>query len=179
VKQFFDESTAELLIEWLEKTNQYVSATGDFYQQSMFPLSPNNISKELTGLFAPSTRGYIRSCAENAFETQFHDNFIVTAHRHLQGQGTLIHNDYHPDPHTLKYGFTHRIIVYLNRVNTVDGGILGVYRSTNTEDLVTSIYPIHNTAVGLEFGPTSYHDVSPITKGERYTLNFTLLSRKD
>lgn len=179
VNKFFNPKFSEELLGFLEGTTQFVSAKGDFYEQTMFPFTNQVMPTNLVDLLSIENTEIIRKNAEFAFETRFQENFIITAHRLLPGQETKIHNDYLEKPEQYKYGFTHRIIVYLNRTwSNKDGGLLGIYSTNNYDDLVTRIEPIHNTAVGLAFGPNSYHDVGKVIQGERYTVNFSFMSLK-
>ncbi|WP_340027402.1 2OG-Fe(II) oxygenase [Paenibacillus sp. FSL H7-0940] len=178
VEQFFDSKVAGHLLSWLQDTNLYRTVEGGFYKQTMFPITTDRLPEDLQNLFDEKNRNQIQKKAEQYFETMFHDSFLITAHRLLPTEKTLIHNDYLADPYHMKYGFTHRIIVYINdQWKREDGGVLGVYASDQSSDLVHTYEPIHNSAIGLAFSPNSYHDVSEVVGGERYTINFTFLSK--
>ncbi|SFX76049.1 2OG-Fe(II) oxygenase superfamily [Thermoactinomyces sp. DSM 45891] len=175
--EFFNQKTSNMLIDFLENNPYFVGTKGDFYEQTMFPLTEKILSDELIPILDNENRKIILENAEEYFGVKLKKDFFATAHRLLPGQETGIHNDYLETPSNYKYGFTHRIIVYINRVwNHHNGGLLGIYSSDKSEDLVTTIEPIHNTAVGLSFSKTSFHDVSKVLDGERYTVNFSFLA---
>lgn len=90
------------------------SVDGGFYKQTVFPIMDNNLPKELKYLFNEENRDLIRTYAEQIFETPMNSDFVVTSHRLLPSEQIQIHNDYVKDPYSIKYGFTNRIIVYIN-----------------------------------------------------------------
>ncbi len=179
VESFFAPEVAAELLQWLNQTEMYRTVEGGFYKQTMFPIMSATLPSHLQYVFDQNNRSLIKQHAEQMFETEFEDQFMVTTHRLTNGEQTFIHNDYLDDPRNMKYGFTHRLIVYLNEHwDQQDGGTLGIYASEDTADLVYEYEPTHNTAVGLAFSPNSYHDVKKVTGGDRYTINFSFLSKQ-
>jgi len=94
----------------------------------------------------------------------------VTAHHLLAGGSLTPHCDRAP----LK--FTHRLLIHLNRGWTGEnGGLLCVLdgdpsaRKRTTQNL---ILPAHRSAFAFEISSRSFHAVTPVVTGERYTLSY-------
>ncbi|GLI97048.1 hypothetical protein Sbs19_08660 [Sphingobium sp. BS19] len=92
----------------------------------------------------------------------------VTAHKLLPGQTIRIHNDHLDD------GETHRILVQLNRGwSDKQGGLLMLFGSATATDVRRIVRPLHGSSFAFEISPRSFHAVSTIASGERYTLVYS------
>jgi Rps23 Pro-64 3,4-dihydroxylase Tpa1-like proline 4-hydroxylase len=107
----------------------------------------------------------LREELEKSFSTKLAQRVDLTAHKLIPGQRIRIHNDYIPGEES------HRILIQLNRGwNEENGGILMFFASDNASDVQDAFLPTHNTSVAFEISPRSFHAVSAINSGERYTL---------
>lgn len=178
-KEFYKPNIFRILESWIKETDIFVDLVGDFYKQSMAPLTPKNTSDELNFLFTDEFRNEMLEFAERYFGKEFNENFSITIHKLSPKEYTDIHNDYHENPHSLKYGFTHRLITYLDSNWSIeDNGFLNIYESSDPNSLVHTLYPIGNSAAGLEFNKFSYHEVTQVENKARFTINYTFLSKK-
>lgn len=92
----------------------------------------------------------------------------VNAHKLLLGQTMKIRNDY------IGGDETHRLLVQLNRDWTDDcGGMLMLFSGPTVEDVARLIRPRHASSMAFEISPASYHAVSTIRSGERYTIVYS------
>ena len=92
----------------------------------------------------------------------------VTAHKLLPGQTIRVHNDHRPR------GETHRLLVQLNRGwDDEQGGLLLLFGSAAADDVRRILRPTHRSATAFEISPKSFHAVSTIRRGERYTLVYS------
>lgn len=97
----------------------------------------------------------------------------VTAHRLVEGQTIRIHNDY------LEGRETHRLLIQLNDGWTDEnGGMLMLFGSASNQDLKRVVRPLHGSAFSFEISPASYHAVSTIHGGERFTLVYSFKTRE-
>ena len=66
------------------------------------------------------------------------------------------------------------MLVQLNRGwDDANGGILMLFAGSRAEDVERMVRPTHASAVSFEISPTSFHAVSTIHSGERYTLVYS------
>ena len=95
----------------------------------------------------------------------------VTAHRLLAGSSLRPHCDVSP------LRFTHRLIVQLNRGWTHEnGGLLCLFdgeSSAKRRRHQKVIMPVHRSAFAFEISDRSFHAVTRVVSGERYTLSYT------
>ncbi len=92
----------------------------------------------------------------------------VTAHKLVSGQTIRVHNDYRPK------GETHRLLIQLNRGWADEqGGLLLLFGSAGANDVRRILRPTHRSAMAFAISPLSFHAVSTIQRGERYTLVYS------
>lgn len=178
VENVFTEKVSNQLFDWLKDNNSFVKKDEQFYRNSWFNITPNDLPNELKDVFSIEGLKNLKKKVEEIFEVSFNEDILVFAQKYVVGEGTLIHTDYmEPQNRNYQYFFTHRMIVYLNDGwNGEMGGEFGVFKSPNPLDIVNTYLPKHNSAVGIAHGPTSYHAVSGVTKGTRYAIQFSFLS---
>jgi hypothetical protein len=86
----------------------------------------------------------------------------------VSGQTIRIHNDY------IGGEETHWILVQINRGwDDANGGMLMLFDGPRMEDVARVVRPLHASATGFEISPPSFHAVSTIHSGERYTLVYS------
>ena len=92
----------------------------------------------------------------------------VTAHKLVPGQTIRVHNDYRPK------GETYRLLIQLNRGWADEqGGLLLLFGSSAPDDVRRILRPTHRSAMAFAISPHSFHAVSTIQRGERYTLVYS------
>ncbi len=164
VTKAFSPKFAEEILFWLENDAKWFLKETDFYEQWEFSLEDikNNhpISEQLKSLYFKSI---IKKKMENFFNTVFENDLKIAFHKMLKNQTIRIHNDY------LQDGETHRLIVQLNN-NSVNGGYLILFNSDNPQDIHKVINPNHNTGIMFAISKKSYHAVSSVHEGSRYTF---------
>lgn len=156
------------LLDWFEADAPWKLRIASFYEQwemhldaAALPLHVRSIvSHEVvadlsTGLLLPIG-------AQSPMLTE------VTAHKLIPGQTIRIHNDH------LQDGESHRILVQLNRGwSDAQGGLLMLFGSATASDVRRIVRPLHNSSFAFEISPRSFHAVSTIASGERYTLVYS------
>ncbi|MFZ3590462.1 2OG-Fe(II) oxygenase [Bacillus sp. DJP31] len=176
----FTEKVSNNLLEWIKDNDLFVQKNEQFYRNSWFNITPENLPAELKDVFSIEGLKILKKKVEDIFEVSFLEDILVFAQKYVKGEGTLIHTDYmEPINRDYQYFFTHRMIAYLNDGwNEEMGGTFGVFRSSNPSDIVNTFVPKHNSAVGIAHGPHSYHAVSGVTNGVRYAIQFNFLSKE-
>ena len=87
----------------------------------------------------------------------------------ISGHGIGIHND-DPEPGSETY----RLVIQLNReFRDSYGGHLALFNSNNIQDIHRIVKPIHNSAIAFALLPHSWHAVSYVSEGERYSIVFS------
>jgi Rps23 Pro-64 3,4-dihydroxylase Tpa1-like proline 4-hydroxylase len=97
----------------------------------------------------------------------------ITAHKLIPGQRIRIHNDFIPGAET------HRLLMHFNRRWQDDnGGLFLLFNSADPADIHKIFRPVHNSAVGFAITTTSYHAVSTVHTGERFTLVYSFYEQQ-
>lgn len=159
---------AEQLLHWLECEAPWRLRVESFYEQYELNLHQVGLPTNLRDLIADETIGRL---AERMLVPLTQDSLVLVeanAHKLLPGQTIKIHNDY------IDGAETHRVLIQLNRNWTDgDGGFLMLFSGPNAADVARVIRPIHCSAMAFEISPSSFHAVSTILAGARYTLIYS------
>jgi hypothetical protein len=135
---------------------------------------PDNLPPAIAALLTREVLDELAEGVQNMFGEVFAEKFFVTANKQIPGDGSKVHNDYFADHLDHPFFFTHRLIVYLSPDEAAGrGGVLGLFGSEDPKDLQRIITPRFNTGVAMAMGPRSFHAVSAITAGTRYSLCFS------
>lgn len=165
---FLDPDLAARALQWLETEAPWKLRIADFYEQHEFGLSEDTLPPSLRDLIAPQAVSAYIEAMVTPIASGGMRLVEATAHKLSSGQTIRIHNDY------IGGEETHRLLVQLNRGwADENGGFLMLFSSPNADDLARIIRPAHGSAVGFEISPVSYHAVSRMVRGERYTLVFS------
>jgi hypothetical protein len=174
IQQVFNIETARALSEWIgaastwKECDSAVPARRTFYWNS--DGAPGPIRDTLT----PGLMQSLRDRVEELFGRRFSTTFTVSANRYSAGHGIKIHNDYFPAPGSHPFFFTHRLIVYLSPGGDASsGGLLGIFAGDKPQDRVRTIVPTFNSASVMAMGPRSFHAVSAVRAGTRYSIGFS------
>lgn len=167
------DSLAEATLQWMESSAPWVLRIADFYEQWEIHLEKAMLPDALTALLDPAFVAELRRDILGAIVESDLELIEVTAHKLLGGQTIRIHNDYIEDAES------HRILIQLNRGwRDEQGGLLMLFGSANSQDVQRVIRPLHRSAFGFAISDCSFHAVSTIVDGERYTLVYSFGARR-
>lgn len=166
--QLLPEADADRVLDWLE-TAPWRLRIEDFYEQHEFSLLSVRPPPGLEALVSEETIANLADGLCSAFGIDRPLALVdVAAHRLTAGQTIRVHNDF------LGPKETHRLLVQFNRGWPVEnGGLLLTFASQRAEDVADAFVPMHGSAFAFEISPRSFHAVSTIHCGERFTLVYT------
>lgn len=158
----------ELLLDWLENRAPWKLKIAEFYQQYEFSFHDLALPDQLRDIFSEESVKKLRKNVEQLFGVCLSSKVDIAAHKLIGNQVIRIHNDYIPGQET------HRVLIQLNRGwEEANGGILMLFSGRNPESLANAFLPLNNSAFAFEISPKSFHAVSTINFGERYTIVFS------
>lgn len=160
---------ANRVLAWLDMDAPWRLRVESFYEQYEFSLVSEDgsaIARELAGERLVES---VRELISDHFEINGRLALVdVSAHKLTPGQTIRIHND------AIEGEETHRILIQLNDGWSVDhGGLLMLFGSGAPEDLRAVIEPTHGSGFAFEISDRSFHAVSTVKSGERFTLVYT------
>jgi Rps23 Pro-64 3,4-dihydroxylase Tpa1-like proline 4-hydroxylase len=166
---FLDERYASAILSWFYETAPWKLRIESFYEQYEFSLLSANVPTSIRILihddFVDDIRTILEARLGDASSLKLID---VTAHRLIQGQTIRIHNDY------LGGEETHRFLIQVNDGWSMEkGGLLMLFSSHSPEDVVAVYEPTHRSGFGFRISDRSFHAVSMIQDGDRFTLVYT------
>lgn len=156
---------SENLLSWLENYAPWNLKIAEFYQQYEFNFQGLELPDSIAGIFSKESIRNLKEHIERLFLVELSDGVDISAHKLIKGQSIEVHNDFVPGQET------HRVLIQLNR-GWVDanGGVLMVFSDSTSGSVSNSFLPLHNTAFAFEISPRSFHAVSAINSGERFTI---------
>lgn len=173
VAQVLSKESEQALLKWLESEAPWRLAVMDFYEQYEFDFKDVTLPATLKSLFSESTLNQLRERVGALLGASLIPQIDVTAHKLNRTQKIRIHNDARPD------GETHRFLIQLNRGwNEANGGMLMLFRGHEVETLDEIIPPISRSGFGFEISNSSYHAVSQVYQGDRYTVVFSFYAHR-
>jgi Rps23 Pro-64 3,4-dihydroxylase Tpa1-like proline 4-hydroxylase len=159
---------ADSALAWMETDAPWSLRIANFYEQWEMHLDETTLPSGLAPLLHRSTVGCFVRTMFGPFTDVKLDLVEVTAHKLLPGQTIRIHNDY------VEGGESHRLLIQLNRGWTdSQGGLLMLFDSSRIDDVRRVIRPLHASATAFAISAKSFHAVSTIRGGERYTLVYS------
>jgi hypothetical protein len=159
---------AESVLRWMENEAPWNLKVANFYEQWELHLDRSVLPLDLNWLVAKSTvdsliRTMLAPLTEDALEL-----VEVTAHKLVPSQTIRIHNDF------IAGEESHRLLVQLNRGWTdFQGGVLMLFGSSQPDDIKRALKPTHCSSFAFEISPRSFHAVSTVSGGERFTLVYS------
>ena len=163
---------ADHVLHWLREKAPWKLTVADFYEQYECSLLDSTLPPGAESLV--ETDFVEKICVELGcfFEIEQRLELLeVTAHKLTAGQTIRIHNDF------LGGEETHRLLIQLNTGwEASQGGLLMLFQSDAPESLQSVLLPTHGSGFAFEIGARSFHAVSSIKTGERYTLVYTFRS---
>ena len=155
-------------MQWFEHKAPWRLRVESFYEQYELNLHQAGLPTALQGLIANETIDCLAERMLGPLLTGTFGLVEANAHKLLPGQTIKIHNDY------INGAESHRVLIQINRNwSDENGGFLMLFFGPNSGDVARLIRPIHGSAVAFEISPTSFHAVSTILAGERYTLVYS------
>lgn len=159
---------AETTLRWMESDAPWTLRIADFYEQWELHLERATLPETLSELLDPEFVDKLKLRFLDPIIAADLELVEVTAHKLLAGQTIRIHNDYIEDAES------HRILIQLNRGwRDEQGGLLMLFGTCNSGDVQRVIRPLHRSAFGFSISDRSFHAVSTIAEGERYTLVYS------
>ena len=162
-------TSANQVLGWLQTSAPWRLRVTSFYEQYEFSLLSEDASEIARELVGERLLDGVRALIRGHLAVKGHLGLIdVTAHKLTLGQTIRIHND------SLRGEETHRVLIQLNDGWSMDhGGLLMLFGSQVPEDVSAVIVPTHGSGFAFEISDRSFHAVSTIRKGERFTLVYT------
>jgi len=160
--------TAQIL-RWLREEAPWNLRVTEFYEQYECSLLTAALADEIKPLIEPDFTTPILNTLRRAFEINGDLNVSeIAAHRLEPGQTIRIHNDY------IDGEETHRLLIQLNSGwKPEQGGLLMFFSSKFAEDVCNIMVPAHCSGLAFEISPRSFHAVSQVKEGERFTLVYS------
>jgi Rps23 Pro-64 3,4-dihydroxylase Tpa1-like proline 4-hydroxylase len=160
---------ADDVLRWFENGAPWSLKETEFYEQYEFSLLgtllPPAAACLASGEFASSIASELRDRLNVNGRLEITE---IAAHRLSPQQTIKMHNDY------LSGEETHRLLIHLNAGWTAEmGGLLMLFAGERPEDVTDIIRPVHRSGFAFEISPHSYHAVSTIRSGDRYTVVYT------
>lgn len=172
VPNFCDDSLACRLLDWFESGADWKSRKMEkFYRYSDINLRTSDLPEDMAFLTDDSFVDYLRYEVGKSFGIMLEGYVDITAHRLAAGDRIRTHSDW------VALRFTHRMLIQVNRGwRPGQGGVLGLLDrdpKSGGRPRVKSIEPAHRSGFAFEVSETSFHRVTRVVKGERYTLIFS------
>jgi Rps23 Pro-64 3,4-dihydroxylase Tpa1-like proline 4-hydroxylase len=159
---------ADATLRWMETAAPWTLRVASFYEQWEIHLDPTTLPANLASLVAPTTISSLTETMLQPLTEAPLELTEVTAHKLANGQTIRIHNDY------IERQESHRLLIQLNRGWTnSQGGLLMLFGGDRPEEIRRTLRPLHRSALGFTISPHSFHAVSTIHSGERYTLVYS------
>lgn len=160
---------AAQILRWLREEAPWRLRTEEFYEQFECSLLAIKLPDDVKPLIEPAFTTPIINALRQTFKIDT-DLAIteIAALRLRPGQTIRVHNDY------IGGEETHRLLIQLNAGwRSEYGGLLMFFGSNAAEDVRKIISPTHRSGLAFEISPHSFHAVSEIKGGERFTLVYS------
>jgi hypothetical protein len=155
-------------LDWMERDAPWKLCIASFYEQWELHLESYTLPRELKPLCARPTVDYLVKTMIGPLKPGRITLTEITAHKLLARQTIRVHNDF------LDGQETYRLLVQLNRGwQDEQGGMLMLFSSVSPDDVRRIIRPLHGSAFAFRITPQSFHAVSTIRSGERFTLVYS------
>ena len=156
---------------WLETEAPWEPTSTDFYDQYEFSLLHAKSAPVVRRLICPETLRSLRDLMSGYFQRTLSARVDVTVHKLVPGQTIRIHNDY------ISGGESHRLLLQLNRAwGPAHGGYLMFFSGPEPETVCKVIEPRNGSVQAFAISPRSYHAVSTVHGGERFTIVYSFHS---
>lgn len=162
---FGDELADELGAE-LARFDGWRLHRGEFFEQYEANLLGLRDAGAGFASLTPGTLDALRERVATLMATEFEPRVKVIAHRMDPGQGIGLHND---DPQGDDE--THRLVINFGETaGDGDGGHLVLFSDATIEAVDRVFRPVHNAGLAFAASSESYHAVTEVRAGVRYTI---------
>jgi len=170
---FLSPAAADQVLAWLQTDAPWRLRVESFYEQYEFSLISEDDSPASGELAGEKMVAAVRKLICEHFAVSGGLSLVdVSAHKLTSGQTIRIHNDW------IGGEETHRFLIQLNDGWSIgQGGLLMLFASKAPDDVCSIIEPTHGSAFAFEISDHSFHAVSTIKSGERFTLVYTFCDR--
>ena len=159
---------SNLWLDWMELDAPWNLTNAEFYEQHELDLLHVPLPAVLRKFVCPETLISLSALMFNQFHQSLSSNVDVTAHKLVAGQTIRLHNDFIPG------GESHRLIVQINRGwEPSRGGYLMLFSGPNPETVSKVLEPTNGSVLGFAISSQSYHAVSTVHGGERYSIVYS------
>ncbi|HLY06718.1 MAG TPA: cyclophane-containing peptide 2OG-Fe(II) oxygenase YhhC [Rhizomicrobium sp.] len=159
------------LLQWMETQAPWNPRIASFYEQWEVHIDRTLLPPQLTAVIDPDFVADLESIMFTPLTCEKLALTELTAHKLVAGQTIRIHNDY------LESGESHRLVIQFNRGwEDNQGGMLMLFASASADDVRRVLRPFHGSAFAFPISPQSFHAVSTIWSGERYSLVYSFRS---
>ena len=170
-------SGQESLLKWFETSAPWEPhIENGFYDVHDFNVHKAELSNDVEFIRSKETTDFLRHLVSRVFSVELAERVDMQAHRLREKQLIKVHTDFGP------VGQSHRLVIQINRGWRYEwGGILVLLDCERPSDINPKqkyFIPKSGCAVGFEISPTSFHAVSPVISGERYTLQYSFRKKK-
>lgn len=178
VPELMQADVAEGLLGWFETGAPWrTHRIEGFYEAYDMLLRERTMPRELRFLsrqpFLDHVRGHVGRLFREALDPYVH----VAAHKMVPGYRMGVHSDFGETRQA------YRLLVQLNRGWSAEQGGLLLLLDEEAPEAPNArqryYVPVHRMGVGFEISATSFHGVSPIVRGDRYTLRFSFYRAGD
>lgn len=160
---------ADRVLLWFQEKAPWKLTIADFYEQYEFSLLDSPLERGIECLIQANAIKTITDELEFSFGLRRKLELVeASAHKLIGGQTIRIHNDF------IGSAESHRLLIQINAGwELTQGGLLMLFASDAPESLQSVLLPTHGSGFAFEISPNSFHAVSSINSGERYTLVYT------
>jgi len=178
VSNFASEELGQNLLNWFESDAIWKTHNQDgFYESYDLSLRDSRLPLELECLVQPLLIDDLRGKVAALFRARLDERVDVTAHKLVPSYRIGIHTDFG------ETNQTHRLLIQFNRGWRTEMGGLLLFLSSKVPSQITGddrvFVPYHRRAICFEVSNRSFHAVTPVNDGERFTLCFSFYSVRD
>lgn len=170
-----DIGISDLLLAWLENGANWQPLSDEFYNFYGVNLRTTPPPASLSPLTDDAVLAKVHGQMEKLMDAELGMYIGVAAQKMTPGCHIGVHTDFGSENQT------HRLVIQLNRGwNQENGGILMMFDEESPVDISGKhryYLPRHRMGVGFQISARSFHAVSPIVTGERYTLCLSFSNR--
>lgn len=168
---------AEALLEWFERGAAWkLNKVNRFYEVYDLDLTTTPFPGHLSVMRQPRLYNSVRRVLERQMCVRLSRSVHVMVQKMTQGQYIQTHTDWSDG------GPTHRFVVQLNRGwKKSQGGLVVMLPKLNAHTSARgarTYVPAHCSGIGFQISDRSYHAVTPIKNGERYSMVFSYKTGK-
>ena len=165
IPRLFPSTSNDRIVEWLEQDIPWKFTKKKFYRQFEFSLKDVPPPADLDFLLADKTLAAMVEWLREEFDSPEIEPTGVVAHLLESGHGIGVHNDYRKDGETL------RLVLQFSR--NVTGGVTALFRDQSPDSLCRLFQPVHGAGIAFAISEVSYHAVSKVRDGQRFTLVYS------